>query len=170
MSDTTFRFRPEDAIALCLVDLANAISRQSEAILEEAGLTAPQWTVLLNVAGDANFQDGVHGRGSVFSSEIAAARGLSRPHISATVTELMRKGLIGQEDDPTDRRRKLLTVTSQGLAVLRRLQPLRQRVNDALLVDLGPDQRKTLLDTLVKLRNRARGEGTDHVIPLREAV
>lgn len=156
MPDTTFRFRPEDAIALCIMDLANAIARHSEAILEEAGLTAPQWTVLLNVAGDANFQDGSRVGGSIFSSEIAAARGLSRPHISATVTELIRKGLIRQDDDPQDRRRKLLSVSPQGLAVLRRLQPLRQTINDMLLSDLPLGQREGLLDTLVTLRHRAR--------------
>ncbi|WP_162937283.1 MarR family winged helix-turn-helix transcriptional regulator [Indioceanicola profundi] len=151
-----FRFRPEDAITLCLVDLANAISRQSEAILEQAGLTAPQWTVLLNVAGDANFQDICRQGGSIFSSEIAAARGLSRPHISATVTELIRKGLIRQDDDPADRRRKLLSISAEGLSVLRRLQPLRQSINDALLGDLPLEQREALLDTLVRLRHRAR--------------
>lgn len=169
MPDNPFRFRPEDAIALCLVDLSNAICRQSEAILEQAGLTAPQWTVLLNVAGDANFQDNCRPGGPIFSSEIAAARGLSRPHISATVTELIRKGLIRQEDDPADRRRKLLTMTSQGLAVLRRLQPLRQSINDALLSELPPAERNALLDTLVKLRARARAvEAAPIAVPLPE--
>lgn len=156
MPDSAFRFRSEDAIALCLMDLANAIARHSEAILEEAGLTAPQWTVLLNVAGDANFQDGHRVGGSIFSSEIAAARGLSRPHISATVTELIRKGLIRQDDDPQDRRRKLLTVSPAGLAMLRRLQPLRQSVNDMLLADLTVEERARLLDLLITLRARAR--------------
>jgi len=169
MPDTAFRFRPEDAIALCLVDLSNAISRHSEAILEQAGLTAPQWTVLLNVAGDANFQDGTRVSGSVFSSEIAAARGLSRPHISATVTELIRKGLIRQDDDPQDRRRKLLSVSPQGLAVLRRLQPLRQSINDMLLADLPLDQREALLETLITLRHRARSSEAVRVEPLRKA-
>ncbi|MFC7331696.1 MarR family winged helix-turn-helix transcriptional regulator [Rhodocista pekingensis] len=163
MPDSLFRFRAEDAVALCLVDVANALSRQSEAILEQAGLTAPQWTVLLNVAGDANFHDETKMTGSIFSSEIAAARGLSRPHISATVTELIRKGLIRQDDDPQDRRRKLLSVTGQGLAVLRRLQPLRQSVNDMLLADLSPTERERLLHTLLTLRQRARA--ADHVAP-----
>jgi len=169
MSDIAFRFRPEDAIVLCVVDLANAIARHSETILEEAGLTAPQWTVLLNVAGDSNFQDGTRAGGSIFSSEIAAARGLSRPHISATVTELIRKGLVRQEDDPQDRRRKLLTATPQGLSVLRRLQPLRQAVSDILLADLPMDRRAELLDTLVALRNRARAAEAVVTEPMRAA-
>lgn len=154
------QFRAEDAIALCVIDIANALVRQSEPVLEEAGLTAPQWSVLLNVARDANFVDGdirQHSDGAcVFSSEIAAARGLSRPHISATVTELLKKGLIIQEDDPTDRRRKRLSPTAAGLAVLGRLQPQRQAVNDMLLSDLSEHQRQQLLDTLRAVRSRAR--------------
>lgn len=169
MPDSTFRFRPEDAIALCILDLANAIARHSEAILAQAGLTAPQWTVLLNVAGDANFQDGTRIGGSIFSSEIAAARGLSRPHISATVTELIRKGLIRQDDDPQDRRRKLLSVSPQGLAVLRRLQPLRQSINDTLLADLPLANRESLLDTLVTLRHRARTPEPVELASIRKA-
>ncbi|WP_114391920.1 MarR family winged helix-turn-helix transcriptional regulator [Oleisolibacter albus] len=170
MPDTAFRFRPEDAIALCLVDLANAISRHSEAMLEQAGLTAPQWTVLLNVAGDANFQDGTRMGGSIFSSEIAAARGLSRPHISATVTELIRKGLIRQDDDPQDRRRKLLSVSPQGLALLRRLQPQRQSLNDVILADLTAEEREQFLDVLLKLRIRARAneQAMPQQAPVRE--
>ncbi|MDE1146656.1 MAG: MarR family transcriptional regulator [Azospirillaceae bacterium] len=174
MPDALAHFRPEDAIALCVVDVANALVRHSEPLLEEAGLTAPQWTVLMNVAGDRNFNDGPSGlpandphidafagadlgrAGCIFSSEIAAARGLSRPHISATVTELLRKGLIRQEDDPSDRRRKLLSATAEGLAVLRRLQPLRQSVNDLLLADLDASQRRTLLEALRIIRDRSR--------------
>ncbi|MBB6251546.1 MarR family winged helix-turn-helix transcriptional regulator [Nitrospirillum iridis] len=182
MPDALAHFRAEDAIALCVIDVANALVRHSEPLLEEAGLTAPQWTVLMNVAGDRNFNDGpalpandphsdafsadMGRQGCIFSSEIAAARGLSRPHISATVTELLRKGLIRQEDDPSDRRRKLLSATTEGLAVLRRLQPLRQAVNDLLLADLDAHQRRTLLEALRIVRDRSRR--ADHIRPYAE--
>ncbi|HYC02561.1 MAG TPA: MarR family transcriptional regulator [Azospirillaceae bacterium] len=156
MTDSAFSFRPEDAIALAVTDIVNAMARHSEGVLEEAGLTAPQWTVLLNIAGDENFRDGGREGPAVYSSEIAQNRGLSRPHISATVTELLRKGLVQQADDPIDRRRKLLTVTPAGLALLRRLQPLRQAVNDMLLAHLAPEQRTQLMETLLSLRDRAR--------------
>ncbi|MFV3077536.1 MarR family winged helix-turn-helix transcriptional regulator [Niveispirillum fermenti] len=169
MTNNPFRFRAEDAIALNLMDLSNIIGHQCEDMLAEAGLTAPQWTVLMNVAGDANFQDGARNHDGIFSSEIASARGLSRPHISATVTELIRKGLISQQDDPQDRRRKLLRVTPEGLEMLRRLQPRRQGINDMLLRDLSPDQRQRMLDLLVTIRRRARGFGDGAVSPLRIA-
>jgi len=169
MPNSIFRFRAEDAIALNLMDLANIIGHQCEEMLAEAGLTAPQWTVLMNVAGDANFQDGVRGHDGIFSSEIASARGLSRPHISATVTELIRKGLISQQDDPQDRRRKLLRVTPEGLEMLHRLQPKRQGINDMLLRDLTPDQRQRMLDLLVTIRRRARGIVDQGTAPLRIA-
>ena len=161
MPQTPFRFRPEDAVSLCLLDLANALSHQSEVVLAEAGLTAPQWTVLMNVAGDINFQDGRSVGDGIFSSEIASARGLSRPHISATVTELIRKGLISQQDDPQDRRRKLLRVTSTGLEILYRLQPRRQSINDRMMRDLNGEQRQRLLDLLLAVRRRVRESTCD---------
>lgn len=164
MQHTPFRFRPEDAVSLCLLDLANAVSHQSEAVLAEAGLTAPQWTVLMNVAGDVNFQDGGNKGDGIFSSEIASARGLSRPHISATVTELIRKGLISQQDDPQDRRRKLLRVTPAGTEVLYRLQPRRQSINDRMMRDLNPEQRQRLLDLLLVVRRRVRESACDEEV------
>ena len=169
MTDTAFQFRPEDAIALAVVDIGNALARHSEAVLEEAGLTAPQWTVLLNIAGDANFRDAGGAGPAVYSSEIAANRGLSRPHISATVTDLLRKGLVQQADDPADRRRKLLSVTPPGLALLRRLQPLRRAVNDMLLEGLSTEQRVQLMETLAVLRDRARSAEPIRSVPLRKA-
>ncbi len=169
MSQSPFRFRPEDAIALSLMDLANALSHQCEGVLAEAGLTAPQWTVLMNVAGDVNFQDGRRIGDGIFSSEIASARGLSRPHISATVTELIRKGLISQTDDPQDRRRKLLRVTPAGLEILYRLQPRRQMINDRLLADLSADQRQRLMDLLLVARRRARETAEGDTVSLRIA-
>lgn len=163
------RFRAEESIALAVMDLANIIAHECEQMLADAGLTAPQWTVLMNVAGDSNFQDAARGHDGVFSSEIASARGLSRPHISATVTELIRKDLISQQDDPQDRRRKLLRVTPAGLEILRRLQPRRQGINDTLLRDLAPDQRQRLLDLLLMVRRRARSMSMDDSAPLRIA-
>jgi MarR family transcriptional regulator, transcriptional regulator for hemolysin len=156
MPDSLFRFRAEESIVLCLMDVANALSRHYETILADVGLTAPQWTVLMHVAGDANFQDGLHPGDMIFSSEIAAARGLSRPHISATVTELMRKGLLVQDDDPQDRRRKLLSITAIGLELLRKVHPLRKELNNRLLSDLSPETRQRLLELLLPMRARAR--------------
>jgi MarR family transcriptional regulator, transcriptional regulator for hemolysin len=158
MPKSPFRFRPEDAIGLCLIDLANILSRRVEGMLTQAGLSAPQWMVLLNVAGDQNFEDVPRSGARIYSSEIAAARGLSRPHISATVTDLIRRGLIVQEDDTADRRRKLLSVTPQGIALLTALQPVRQQINNTLLSAMSPVERETLLATLRGLRQHARQE------------
>jgi DNA-binding MarR family transcriptional regulator len=82
------------------------------------------------------------------ASEIAEARGVSRPNVSALVAQLMAKGFVRQKEEPTDRRRKRLFMTAKGRVALRRLEAGRRRANRALLADLAPDDRAALLQAL----------------------
>jgi DNA-binding MarR family transcriptional regulator len=142
----------EESIVLALFDLSNQLSKLGEGLAGPAGLSAQQWLVLLQVAGDPNFHSpggrgSLHARG-VMASEIAEARGVSRPNVSALVAQLMAKGFVRQKEEPTDRRRKGLFMTARGRAALRRLEAGRRLANRALLADLTPDDRAALLQAL----------------------
>lgn len=142
----------EESIVLALFDLSNQLNRLGERLAGRAGLTAQQWLVLLQVAGDPNFQVPL-GRTSlpadgVMGSEIAEARGVSRANVSALVAQLLAKGLVRQVPASGDRRRKRLSVTAKGRAALTRLEGPRQRANHALLADLAPPERQALLQAL----------------------
>ncbi len=57
-------------------------------------------------------------RGLQSVSELAEARGISRPAVSQAVDILVEKGLIARTEDPADRRYVRLTLTSAGDALL----------------------------------------------------
>jgi DNA-binding MarR family transcriptional regulator len=141
----------EESLILTLLDLANHLTRNGERIAREEGLTAQQWLLLLQIAGDPNFP----GLGApaeagtpVLASTIATARGVSRPTISALVGSLVQKGLVSQAEEPGDRRQKALLATPAGLAVLARIEPARHRANKALLADFEPSEISLVLRIL----------------------
>ena len=76
----------------------------------------------------------------MLASEIANARGVSRPNISVLVAALLRKGLVQQHDDPVDRRRKYLSITDKGLRALEQIEPVRRQVNTNLFADFSAEE------------------------------
>ena len=133
------------------LDLANHLTRAGERIAQQEGLTAQQWLLLLQIAGDPNFPGlgaPAEAGTAVLASNIATARGVSRPTISALVGSLLQKGLVSQAEDPGDRRQKALRATPAGLAVLARTEPARHRANKALLAGFEPSEISLVLRIL----------------------
>jgi len=133
-----------EALILTLFDIANYLTKNSEIIALEGELTVQQWLVLMQIADSSHFPQprprpagaGMH------ASEIADARGVSRPAVSAVVTTLLRKGLVRQRENPDDRRHKTLKITVKGRRALEQIEPLRQKVNAAFFDDIPADEMK----------------------------
>ncbi len=140
----------EEAIVLHLFDLANHLGRLGETLAARVGLTTQQWVVLLQVAGDSSFPgaSGPDRQQDVLPSEIAEARGVTRASVSALVSILLRKGLVRIANDPSDRRRKRLTLTTFGQTALARTEPLRRNANQQLFAPLAPAERERFLEYL----------------------
>lgn len=142
----------EESIVLAVLDLSNQLGKLGEGLAARAGLTTQQWLVLLQVAGDPNFHAPggrpTRARGGVLGSEIALARGVSRASVSTIVAQLLAKGLVRQQPEEGDRRRKGLSITAKGRAALARLQASRRRANRVLLAELRAEQRSVLLRSL----------------------
>jgi DNA-binding MarR family transcriptional regulator len=136
----------EETIVLMLFDLANHLQRRGERLAAGAGMTTQQWLVLLQIAGDPNFAAS-RARSTaapVLPSDIARERGLSRATISAVVKALQHDGLIREERDPEDGRRKQLVVTPRGARALAAIEPARRDANRRLLAELDADDRRRL--------------------------
>ena len=137
---------------LAVLDLSNQLGKLGEGLAGHAGLTTQQWLVLLQVAGDPNFQmpfgRGALSTGGVLGSEIAEARGVSRASVSTLVAQLLAKGLVRQQPETGDRRRKGLSITAKGRAALARLAASRRRANRTLLVELSQRERAGFLRSL----------------------
>lgn len=74
--------------------------------------------------------------------------GLSLPAISRSVDGLVQRGLVKREEDPRDRRSKLLTATGRGRATYERLTALRLAGIRTVIADLEPEEQQALADAL----------------------
>ena len=142
----------EDSIVLTLFDIANELGKLGEGVSSRASLTTQQWLMLLQIAGDPNFavpKDSPtrSGRG-IMASEIARARGVTRANVSILVAQLLRMGLVSQQEQPEDRRRKHLAVTGAGLRALADIESARHDANRNLFAGLAPTERRQLLRSL----------------------
>jgi DNA-binding MarR family transcriptional regulator len=136
----------EEALILTLFDLANHLVRRGEKLAVTAGLTTQQWLVLLQIAGDPNFPYSARASNvPVLASDIARMRGVSRATISAIVSALKDRGLIREEPDANDRRRRYLEITAAGVAALKAVEPARRAANRRLLADLDEPERKRFM-------------------------
>ncbi len=162
---------PEESLILTVFDLVNHMTKNGEGMAAQGDLTVQQWLILLQIAGDPNFPDPEDRASdpspatstSVLASEIASARGVSRPNVSSLVTALLRKQLIRQAEDPLDRRRKFLAITAAGRAALERIEPVRRRANGSLFA--GVDRRAlettvAVLETCLSRLWRASSRGS----------
>jgi DNA-binding MarR family transcriptional regulator len=142
----------EDSIVLTLFDIANELGKLGEGVSSRASLTTQQWLMLLQIAGDPNFavpKDSPTRSGpGIMASEIARARGVTRANVSILVAQLLRMGLVSQAEQPEDRRRKHLTVTSTGRRALADIESARHEANQRLFASITPTERRRLLRAL----------------------
>jgi DNA-binding MarR family transcriptional regulator len=142
----------EESIVMALFNLSNQVGKLGEGLAAQAGLTTQQWLVLLQVAGDPNFHsptpNAASPKSGVLGSDIALARGVSRASVSTLIAQLAAKGLVRQESEAGDRRRKQLSMTAKGRATLARLESGRRRANRTLLRELDAPERSALLQAL----------------------
>jgi DNA-binding MarR family transcriptional regulator len=95
--------------ATLLIPLFEAFSWFDEglqALLREMGWTAttrPQTMILIVV-----------GRGIERPAEIARALGVTRQSAGVTIAEMAAEGLIALEDDPSDKRAKIVRISAEG--------------------------------------------------------
>lgn len=142
---------PEGQLIRALLDLSNHVMKDGERLAAEGGLTAQQWIVLLQIAGDPYFPDALteEPRG-LLASEIAAARRVSRATISAVVSTLRSRGLVQQVEEAYDRRRRRLVPTEEGLRLLALVDPERRVANRRLFESLSTEERRELLRMLTR--------------------
>jgi DNA-binding MarR family transcriptional regulator len=137
----------DETLVFSILEFANVLKRKGDIITQREGITTQQWLILLLLAGDTNIpfiEKGSHKK-ALMASEIADALGVSRPNITNIVATLMDKGLVIQFEDPEDRRRKRLALTSAGIDILERLQPIRNYANTRLFESFLPEEKNDLL-------------------------
>lgn len=124
---------------------ARLVTQAYDDALKETGLHCSQFTLLATLA-----QIGPSGMG-----QLAEALGMDRTTLTRNLQALQRDGLVEDQPD-SDKRRRQVAITTQGVAALEAALPLWQQAQKRVVMVLGSDQFGDLLDTLKTLRRGVR--------------
>jgi len=120
--------------------LGTRLKRLSERFLSEVGKMYERL--------DINFEPAwfplfflLHQRGSLSVTEIAEELNVSQPAASQLVSLLNRKGFIAVEPDCYDRRRKIVSFTTEGEELLEKLIPIWETLESSMY-DIFRDERE----------------------------
>lgn len=124
-------------LALTTFRLNGQVLALAEELARPVGLTAARWQVL----------------GAVLSeplpvSAIAREMGMARQSVQRIADILVDSGLAEYVDNPAHRRAKLLALTDEGLAAVRRIDPAHAQAAQALVATLGVDRATEIVQAL----------------------
>lgn len=111
-----------------------------DAILKESGVTALQYTAL----------SVLERRPTMSAADLARASFVRAQSAADLIGALERRGLIERRTDPDNRRRMLISLTPEGRTFLDTYDPRVEELEEQMLADLGPEDRKafrTFLDS-----------------------
>jgi DNA-binding MarR family transcriptional regulator len=115
-----------------------------EAFGKAMGLTGMQFAVMMGVAYQQK-RDGVTIRALSDHVQLAST------HVTTEVGVLTRKGLLSKRPHPTDRRSVLVSLTREGEAAVRNINPLVRRVNDRLFDDVTKAELASIFAVMTKI-------------------
>ncbi len=125
--------------------LARMIDRESARQLSErSGLSLAEWRVLAFV--------GHKGRAS--SADVCSAFDVDRAEVSRAVARLFAAGLVLRQQDDGNRKRVLLELTEEGIALYRRTRDHRVDYFRSIMADLQPGEREVLDELLLRVANK----------------
>ncbi len=134
----------ERLINIPIVRLATKLQRMMlRRVLREAGLPVLEWRVMFFLAHE----------GDMHLRALTAKRSLDAAHTSRAAAQLESKGLIQRRDDPADHRRKLLSLTDAGHALVQRIWPEALALSDDALAGFSNTERAQLTGFLSRLQD-----------------
>jgi DNA-binding MarR family transcriptional regulator len=143
--DATVPMRlPDELLAksgFLLVRLAMAFKGRAIAELEAVGYSQYHYSVLA-VLGEQSRKA---------QATIAEALGVDPSQLVGILDALEDRGLVERQRDPDDRRRHVVSLTSQGRAQLVRLRRLIDRMEDELFTPFDAASRATFHELLLRL-------------------
>jgi DNA-binding MarR family transcriptional regulator len=138
---------PEELLAsatFLLKRLGFAAKERSLKAYEQTGLHPYHYAILLVLSERSLETQGA----------IADALGYDRGQLVGLLDELEEQGLVERRRDANDRRRHLVSLTSEGKRMLRRLRALSHQTEDEFLAPLSDEERTTLHALLLRLAEK----------------
>jgi DNA-binding MarR family transcriptional regulator len=121
------------------------VSRRIRAERGAAGLTDPQYTVLVWLIKDGPMSPG----------QLAERERIQPPSMTRTVNALVELGLVAKTEHPTDGRQVVVSLTDAGVAEVQETRRRRDAWLAGRLATLTPDERAMLVDAAELLRRIA---------------
>jgi len=90
-------------------------------------------------------------RGEATAAELARLMHLTPQSLTTLLRPLRDHGLIEREPDEAHRKRLTMRLTDKGHAVIGQARALTPMIEEAMLADLSPDERGTLLRLLARV-------------------
>jgi DNA-binding MarR family transcriptional regulator len=132
-----------DEAVISVVVAAEHLEQQLSAVIAGHGVTADQYNVLRILRG-------VHPEGHP-RHEIARRMIHPAPDVTRMLDRLLRRKLISRVRDPRDARLSVARITPAGLALLKRIDPDVEAVQQRATAMLTPAERKELARLCEKL-------------------
>jgi len=132
----------EDVVVL-LARASGAALRTANAALEPFGFRARHYATV-KIAAEG---------GGVQQRQIGAVLGLDPSAVVALVDDLESLGLVQRQPDPDDRRTRLVSPTTAGLAMLEAVSPVVGREPERSMGGLTATERETFLHLLRRVIN-----------------
>ncbi len=110
-------------------------------------LTRPEWRVLAALGANR----------TMAAKDIAPHSTLDKMQVSRAVARLEERGLVRRDEDPSDRRAKILSLTPAGRALHQKIVPLVRAREDYLLGDLDEAERALFERFMTSVLARADG-------------
>jgi DNA-binding MarR family transcriptional regulator len=126
--------------------LANTVSAAlAGAYATRFGLTIPQWRVIAVLARSPGLS----------AADVAERTAMDKVAVSRAVAGLARHGRVRRSVAARDRRRSILSLTTRGWSVYRRIVPLALAYERRLLAELSPDEQAQFEALLMRLQKRS---------------
>ena len=113
---------------------------------KSTGLSMPQFSILMQL----------HHKGPCGMSEISDRFDITAAAASQLVDKLVQAGYLERTEDPSDRRAKLLTLSTQGGELIKQGVEERYRWMDDLAATLSLEDQKKVSEALTLLTNAAK--------------
>ncbi|MGW1024262.1 MarR family winged helix-turn-helix transcriptional regulator [Streptomyces sp. NPDC002577] len=109
-------------------------------------VTPPQYAVLLTI----------HERPGIDQSRLGEITGIDFATLAPLVHRLEQRGVLARRVDPANRRRKLLTLTDEGVRSVERIRPLSESVDEHVLGGIPADMRAAFIEALQRIGAKER--------------
>ncbi|GAA0236411.1 Multiple antibiotic resistance protein MarR [Methylorubrum aminovorans] len=124
--------------------VAQLIQQRIDNEIGDSGLTRLSWMAAAHVEDSPGLTIG----------DLAGRLEVGRATTGQLVDRMVKGGWVERSPSPSDRRLQIVTVTPKTRAMLDELAPRQSALEDEILQDLSPDERRVLLVLLERIRMR----------------